>query len=179
MRDWNVVVTVHEGSYRRIADLLASFGRVARSDYFNVLVLRVEDMEGFLAAMQERVTEEPSILGELSRLVPVSVAFSFQSPAEFEAEAKEAAARWLPKLEHKSFHVRMHRRGFKGRLSSQEEERFLDFYLLQRLEEAGQPGRISFDDPDFIIALETVGQRAGLSFWPREVMARYPFLKLD
>jgi hypothetical protein len=57
----------------------------------------------------------------------------------------------------------MHRRGFKGRLSSVEEERFLDNILLKALEKAGSRGRISFEKPDTFIALETVGPRAGLS----------------
>ena len=85
----------------------------------------------------------------------------------------------MPELAQKSFHVRMHRRGFKGRLSSPEEERFLDDLLLTALEEVGTPGRISFDDPDATIAIETVGQRAGLSFWRRSDLERYPFLRID
>jgi tRNA(Ser,Leu) C12 N-acetylase TAN1 len=39
--------------------------------------------------------------------------------------------------------------------------------------------RVSFADPDYILALETVGQRAGLSLWDRVQRARYPFLGLD
>lgn len=103
----------------------------------------------------------------------------FQSPEEFEAKAREAVGSWLTRLAGKSFHVRLHRRGFKRRLSSQEEERSLDTFLLQSLEQRGTPGRITFDDPDAIIAVETVGQRAGFSLWTREDMQRYPFLKLD
>lgn len=45
----------------------------------------------------------------------------------------------------------MHRRGFKGRLSSQNEERFLDEVLLDALEQMGKPGRITFEKPDVII----------------------------
>ena len=62
----------------------------------------------------------------------------------------------------------MHRRGFKGKLSTMDEERFLDTYLLEALEMARTPGRITFTDPDAIIALETVGPRAGLALWTRE-----------
>jgi hypothetical protein len=73
----------------------------------------------------------------------------------------------------------MCRRGFKGRLSSMDEEHFLDGHLLGLLERAGTPGRITFDDPDAIISVETVGPRSGLSLWTREELARYPFLGLD
>jgi tRNA(Ser,Leu) C12 N-acetylase TAN1 len=39
--------------------------------------------------------------------------------------------------------------------------------------------RIDFDDPDYIIDIETVGQRAGMSLWSREHRLRYALLKLD
>ena len=82
-------------------------------------------------------------------------------------------------LRGSSFHVRMHRRGFKGRLSSQREEQFLDHYILTRLEQEQCSGRITFDDPDAIITVETVGQRAGIALWSREERERYLFLNLD
>jgi tRNA(Ser,Leu) C12 N-acetylase TAN1 len=86
---------------------------------------------------------------------------------------------WLPRLQGASFHVRMHRRGFKQAMSSQVEERFLDHAMLDALAELGHPGRIIFDDPDMIIDVETVGNRAGLSIWSRADLERYAFLKLD
>jgi tRNA(Ser,Leu) C12 N-acetylase TAN1 len=74
----------------------------------------------------------------------------------------------------------MHRRGFKGRLSSQEEEHFLDDYILERLASKGKTtAKIDFSGAERVIAIETVGQRAGLSLWTREQIQRYPFLKLD
>ena len=60
-----------------------------------------------------------------------------------------------------------------------DEERFLDTYLLEALATAGTPGQIRFSDPDAIIALETIGPRAGLSLWTREELERYPLLHLD
>ena len=85
----------------------------------------------------------------------------------------------MPQLAGKSFHVRMHRRGFKEALPSQQEERMLDDVLLEALERTGQPGRIEFEDPDLILDVETVDQRAGMSLWTREQLERYPFLNLD
>jgi tRNA(Ser,Leu) C12 N-acetylase TAN1 len=73
----------------------------------------------------------------------------------------------------------MHRRGFKGRLSSLEEERLLDGFLLEELDGMQSTGSIDFADPDMIIAIETIGQRAGLSLWTRAELARYPLLGLD
>jgi tRNA(Ser,Leu) C12 N-acetylase TAN1 len=51
--------------------------------------------------------------------------------------------------------------------------------LLEATGEAGRPGHITFEDPDAIVAVETVGTQAGLSLWMREDLKRYPFLRLD
>lgn len=179
MEDWNVVVTLREGDFADICRSLEELGSVARTDYYNVLAMKVEDLAAFPDAMQALAKAVPALEDSVARAVPSTHVFLFQSPGEFEAGAKEAVARWLPELAGKSFHVRMHRRGFKGRISSQHEEQFLDEYLLTALEARGSPGRISFDDPDVIVDLETIGQRVGLSLWTRAQRQRYPLLKLD
>jgi tRNA(Ser,Leu) C12 N-acetylase TAN1 len=79
----------------------------------------------------------------------------------------------------KSFHVRLHRRGFKGALSTPKEERFLDDALLAVLASAGAPGRIGFDDPDAVLQIEMIDRRAGVSLWERDDLRRYPFLSVD
>jgi hypothetical protein len=86
---------------------------------------------------------------------------------------------WVPQLAGKGFHVRMYRRGFKGQLISQDEERFLDRVLLEALEQNGTPGHITFDQPDAIVVVETLGQWCGLSCWSHADLQRYPFLKVD
>jgi tRNA(Ser,Leu) C12 N-acetylase TAN1 len=179
MHDWNVVVTVHEEGFNRARRLLGRFGPVDRTDFFNILVMRVTDHRLLLEELREAAGRDPVSVSSLARVLPVDQTFSFQSPEEFDERARLAVCAWLPTLAGKSFHLRMHRRGFKGKLSSIEEERFLDTYLLDALAMAGPPGRITFSDPDAIIALETIGPRAGLSLWTREELARYPLLHLD
>lgn len=141
--------------------------------------MRADDIEFLMETLRERILKNPEIRSFLARLVPLNRTFNFQTPEEFETKAKELVLVWVPQLAGKSFHVRMHRRGFKGRLSSPEEERFLDEVLLKSLEKAGTPGMITFDDPDAILAVETLGQRAGFSLWTRNDMYQYPFLRLD
>lgn len=178
MREWNVVASIQQEGFRESIRLLAQYGEVGKTDYFNVLVAKVEDIQVFLEALRARVEAEPGTMNFLGRVVPVTRTFSFQNPAEFEERAKEAALAWVPELAGKTFHVRMHRRGLKGRLSSQEEEKLLAGALLADLGE-NEPGRIDFEDPDAILAVETVGTRAGLSLWTREALQRYSFLRLD
>ena len=179
MHDWNTVVTVREGGFVRALRLLEMAGKVSRTEFFNVLVMRVDDIRQLLEWLLVRAGEDPAILESMARLVPLTHTFSFQSPAMFEERAMEAVSQWVPLLAGKNFHVRMRRRGFKGRLSSMDEERFLDGYLLDALEKSGSAGRIVFEDPDFIIAVESVGTRAGLSIWSRDELRRYFFVRLD
>ena len=179
MNDWNVVITVYEDGYNLARKMLERYGKVGRTDYFNILVMQSADAKGLLDTLQEEAIRDPDGIMPFARVMPVVQTFTFQTPGEFEGKARQAVWTWLPALGGKSFHLRMHRRGFKGRLSSMDEERFLDTYLLEALEMAGTRGEITFDDPDAILALETVGPRAGLSLWTREELERYPLLHLD
>lgn len=179
MRDWNVVATIYEGHFKAALQFLRTFGELGKTDYFNVLVLKVDDVQRFLDDLTWEFRVSPELKHVISRLIPASVSFDFQEAAEFETSVKRAVESWLPTLAGASFHVRMHRRGFKGRLSSQHEERFVDRFVTDALSQRGATATIDFDDPDYIIDIETVGQRAGLGLWSRAQRLRYPFLKLD
>ncbi len=179
MLHWNVVVNLHEHGFKRAFKVLQGLGAVYTTEFLNVLVMEVSNIPRFLETFKAWVSDDPSLLKIISRVVPVTSTFSFQSPAEFETKAKEAVLYWLPLLAGQNFHVRMHRRGFKGSISSHDEERFLDKILLEELVKMGNPGHITFEDPDCYIVVETVGQQAGLSCWNREDLQRYPWLKLD
>jgi len=182
MHDWNVVITTQEKGYMLCCELIEemNLGHFENTDFFNVLVMKADDPTQLLERMAEIVRESPDLLSyAISRLAPAQHTFNFQSPEEFESRARATVLEWAPALAGKSFHVRLHRRGFKGRLSTPTEERFLDDVLLRALQDAGAPGALSFDDPDAIIQIETVGNRAGISLWSRDDLARYPFLKVD
>lgn len=179
MRDWNVVVSVYEHGYAPARRFLKDFGTLARTDFHNVFTMKVEDVSDFIERLRTAFEHDPALRQHIARVVPVTERFTFQSAEEFEAKARAAAERFLPALSGLAFHVRMHRRGFRKELSSQDEERRLDHYLLERLEAMGAPGRIRFDDPDAILAIETIGPWAGLSLWKREDLQRYPFIRVD
>jgi tRNA(Ser,Leu) C12 N-acetylase TAN1 len=120
-----------------------------------------------------------SLLNDISRLVPAQVTFDFLSKEDFEKKAGAAILGWADRMAGKTFHIRLHRRGLKEQLRSLDEEKLLDTALLDRLAEQGRPGRIDFADPDYVIDIETVGNRAGLSLWARADLKRYPFLRVD
>lgn len=177
--DWNMLVSLRDGGYPEALQRLRELGTVSDTEYFNVLVLRVDDVHQALERLREWFETDPQLRSWLGHAVPVTDTFTFQSPAEFEAKAHEVVMEWLAELAGKGFHVRMHRRGFKGRLSSSEEERRLGAAIIEALAKAGTPAHLNFDDPDVIVSIETVGQHAGLSIWTREMLAYYPFLHLE
>ncbi len=178
MQEWNAVISVHEHGYKKALDVLGDFGEVRRTEFFNVLLLRAENPAEMLEALRTRALERPESLSFLARLIPVTRTFVFNSAEEFEIRAKETALGWMDQLAGKAFYVRIRRRGFKGRISSPDEERFRDTILLEALEKAGTPGSVSFEHPDVLIAVETVGTWAGMSLWTREDLERYPFIRI-
>lgn len=179
MQKWNAVISVNETGFKRAFDVFGNFGEVKRTEFFNVLLMRAENPREMLEVLRARSLDRPDSLSFLARLVPVTQTFIFNAADEFENKAKEIVLTWAPQLANKSFHVRLRRRGFKGRLSSVDEERFLDTVLLESLEQNGTPGRIAFESPDAVIAIETVGTWAGLSLWTREELERYPFIRVS
>lgn len=180
MKDWNIVVTAHNEGFDRTCEILGEMGPLRRTDYMNLMVMKIHDVEQFVNRLTEMFSEDPDILKyDIARIVPLQYTFAFQSSDEFESRAKEIVLGWLEKLGGKSFHIRMHRRGFKGRIHAQNEESMLGDLLLDALKEAGTPGSVSFKDPDAIIDIETVSNRAGISIWMREDLERYAFLHLD
>jgi tRNA(Ser,Leu) C12 N-acetylase TAN1 len=179
MQDWNVVISVREGGYSAARDLLRDFAEVGRTHYFNVLVAKAADPRALLETLCELSATIPDIPNFLARVVPLAVTFNFDSAERFETQARESVLQWADTLAGKSFHVRVHRRGFKKELPSPKEELMLAEVLLEATQRAGSPATISFDDSDAIIAVETIDNRAGLSLWSRDDLSRYPLLGLD
>ena len=109
---------------------LRRWGALHRTGYFHVLVVAVTDPDRFLHELGEAVAATPGILNFIAQVFPAQRTFDFASIEEFEAKARDAALPWAPLLAGKRFHVRLHRRGLKGILSTPDEERFLDEALL-------------------------------------------------
>ena len=176
---WNVVVTLPEATFVDACRLLGRWGKVRRTHFYNVLAMRVADPRAFLHDFANAVAEAPGLLNIVSHVVPAHRTFDFQTHEEFEQKVRDILHAWLPQLAGASFYVRLHRRGDKKVLPGQPEERSLDAMLLQALVVAGTPGRISFDDPDLAVQIETIDGRAGVSLWSREERKRCPFLGID
>ena len=103
MHDWNVVVSLQERGYTQAWKLLEPLGGVSQTTYYNVLVMRVEDIGQFLETVLQRSTQEPQLLTVLARVMPATQTFTFQTVEEFEAKAREVCQRWDPDLERSPF----------------------------------------------------------------------------
>lgn len=178
-RDWNVVVSVMPRQFRMAREVLQDLGRVSRTPFYNVLALKVADVPALLATLAEWRSLNPQVLSCVSRIAPATETFDFATKEEFEEKARKAVLIFAPQLSHKSFHVRIRRRGHKGLILSHDEERLLDDALLDALQAAGTPGRIAFEDPDAVVAIDIVGNWTGLALWTRQDLERLPFLKCD
>ncbi len=176
---WNVIVTLAEATAPQARRILRRWGRLHRTGYFHVLVMAVSDPDQLLHEFGAAVAETPGLLNFIAHVFVAQRTFDFATVEEFERKARDLAIAWVPLLAGKRFHVRLHRRGLKGVLLTPNEERFLDDALLDALSAAGTPGHIGFDDPDFIIHIETIDRRAGMALWRREEMQRYPFLSVS
>lgn len=179
MEDWNVVVTVCEAHFEEACDYLESIAHVSSTDYYNVLVMHVEETEGLLERIASDMQCVPSLHSAISRVIPLTRTFSFKAAPELEQKAGHVIRDWAPKLAEKSFYIRMHRRGLRGEVDSEKEERRLGEMAIEAVRENGSWCNVDFGDPDAVVAVETVGERGGLSLWSREELEKYPFLELD
>jgi len=91
MRDWNVVATIHDGGFRRACRLLSLESELSRTEFYNVVVMKVPDVDAFLLWLEKLWSESHSFADVIAHVRPVRETFHFQSPEEFEAKARELA----------------------------------------------------------------------------------------
>lgn len=178
MREWNAVISVHENGFNKAREVFGDFGEVSRTEFFNVLLLKADKVREMLDSLRKRWERSPESLDFLARLVPVTHTFTFNTPEEFEVKAKKIILEWAPRLAGASFHVRLRRRGFKGRIRSPDEERLLDQTLIEAINKTGSRGQIEFENPDAVVAIETIGTWAGFLLWTQNEYGEYPFVRV-
>jgi len=176
--EWNLVVTTRPRRFAEACEVIGAFGPLRRTTFFNVLVGRIGDVAPFLDTLRARFAQEPELASIFGRIVPSDRCFEFASPEEFIRRAEAIALGWVDRLAGSSFHIRLHRRGAKQLLAGHPVEKLLDDALIDALRDRGATATVSFEDPEYILIIETVGTRACLSLWSREERARYPFLNL-
>jgi tRNA(Ser,Leu) C12 N-acetylase TAN1 len=179
MKDWNLVITIFQDGFRRAMRALRVLGTIERTQYYNVLTMKVDDPVQVLEAIELKTQESTALYDAISRVSPAIHGFDFQSAEEFLTKAKSLLVESSPRLAGRSFHVRFHRRGQKYELGTQQTERLLNEAILDATTKLGAPGKLSFTDPDAVIAIDAIDERAGVALWTRDDLARHRLLRPD
>ncbi len=175
--DWNLVVTAHGGRRHDLIHALRPIVRLTRAGYSEVLVGRADDLETCLAGIAARADGDEVLATEiLARVVPVERTFALA--ADVTAQIVAESALLLDALAGTTFHVRVERRGRRRVLQSDELERQVGTALVEALRARGDTPRVSFKDPDLIVAVELIGDAGGIGLVPRALRQRYRFVRL-
>lgn len=177
--EWNVVVSLYQGGFRRARRALAALGPVERCAYHNILVMQVDDPLALLAAVEQLTAEKPALYDAISRVAPAMHCFAFGSVEALKAQARAILSEWAPRAAGQSFHVRVHQRGGLHHLPTPEAERFFDDALIEATTQAGAAAKLSFTDPEVVIDIETIDERAGMAIWTRQDLASHRLLRPD
>ncbi len=178
MQDWNLLATSVEGARPVLLAGLRRLGVFRGGGYRNVAIGRVADVAAFLDAWREALAGDPMLMASVGRVLPILQTFAVDQldPA---ASLQAAVEPLAPLLAGRSFYVRIERRGLRGMLSSSEAERALGAALWASLEAAGHTPRVTFDDPDVVVVVETLGDRGGIAVLDRAVRAGYSFVRVS
>ena len=176
--EWNVLVTVQPGAghERQLLGALAQFGRFRATAFRDVCIGRVEDVDKVLQAIRLAAEAKKPWTVHLGRVIPVETTFSFTVETLGEC-LKRAAAPFVERMTSGSFHVRLERRGFEGRIRSQVVEQEVAGHLFEIATRQGKTLRTEFDDPDYIVVAETLGEECGVALLTRDIRSRYPFVQ--
>ena len=67
MEYWNVVITVHEGYYKKARELLKPLGSARKTEFFNVLVMQVSDTSAAMEMLNAVMVKEPQARDAIAR----------------------------------------------------------------------------------------------------------------
>jgi tRNA(Ser,Leu) C12 N-acetylase TAN1 len=177
MEQWNVLATSFEGYRELLLRVLKKHGRFGGAGYRNVSVGRVDDVPAFLQALREAMAAEPRLGAVIAKAVPIERVVRFD-PADLSTGLTEAARPLFERLAGGTFHVRLERRGLKGILHAADVERAVGGAAWTALAAAGHTPKVSFADPDRVLLIETLGERAGLAVIDRTMRQTYDFVRV-
>ena len=176
--NWNIVVTCQQGGQRAVRRALHPLVRLRRAGFRNVLVGRVDDVQAFLTGVAELLEHRPGLRASLGKVLPVERTFVVDVP-RFQEQLAEEAAALVDRLVGLSFHVRVERRGHKGIINTQATELALGESLYGALTARGCNPTVTFTDPDVVVAVELIGEVAGVELLTRATRQQFPFVRVN
>ena len=177
MKEWNILATAYWGRGKDALQLLSLHGEFKGSGFKDVLQGYVGNVNLFLEKIELMRGENPDKMASLSQILPLDRTFSF-SISDFMDKLKESVLPGIEIVEGRKFYVRAKRRGHKGEISSLEIEKKISSFIFEELEKAGKQAQVSFTDPDMVIVIETIANRAGVAFISREMKEKYPLIRI-
>ncbi len=178
MWEFNIVATMdREGRFGHLMKELSLYGEFHRTDFFGVVLGRVEDPGAFLETVRAKREKQLVAFQDLGRVLLIDRVFTF-CPNNFLARVSEAVRPYIPSLAGERYYVRLERRGFKGVIVSPEAEQALDRSIEEELEKKGTSARVDFENPDAVVVVETFGDRCGVGLLTREMRERYDFVRV-
>lgn len=177
--DWNVVVTVKPGPHfeGEVLGVLARFGRFRPTYFRDVIFGHADDVDGLLDGIRSALEAGAPWAAHVARVIPAESVFAF-IPETLAEHLRQAVAPLAARMTDGSFCVRLERRGYAGKVMSQDIERALGEHLQTLAAAQGKRLHTEFADPDFVIAIETLGEQCGVALLPRAVRAKYPFVQV-
>lgn len=177
MDDWNLLATSVEGARPVLLARLRRYGPFRGAGYRNVAIGRIDDVAAFFATLRDDLARDTILAAALARILPIAHTFRLDDSDPVES-LESALVALHPRMAGRSFFVRLERRGLHGTLHSSAVERTLGATLWRLDEAAGHQPRVTFTDPDVIVAIETLGDRAGIALIDRPLREAYPFVRM-
>jgi tRNA(Ser,Leu) C12 N-acetylase TAN1 len=137
----------------------------------------VEEVPRFLEGIRHAGEEHAEWWQYLLRVLPVERTFSF-TPQTFAERVREAVTPFVQRMAGGTFHVRLERRGHKGTILGPAVVQRVGEYVMDLATRQGKTLHVSFQDSDYIVVVETMGNRCGVALVTRELHTRYPFVKI-
>ena len=175
--DWNVLATSVEGARPILLAWLRRHAAFRGGGYRNVAIGRVADVPAFLDTLRDDLARDPGRGAILGRVLPIERTLLLD-PSDPLGSLEAAVEPLHGRLAGGSYFVRLERRGLRDALHSSDGERILGAVLWRALEAAGHTPRVSFRDPDAIVVIETLGERAGIGIIDRALRSTYPFVRI-
>ena len=175
---WNLLVTSHEGLREELLGALRPQVRFRRGGFPNVLVATVADPHEFLDVLRDASASSGTVRAALAKALPIDRTVRFPDPSTFLDAITATLSPLCDRLAGKTFFVRLHRRGFRGLIDSTRIEGEIGAWLVETLRTRGHDPHVRFQDPDVIVAIETLRDEAGIALLPRELREKHPFTRV-
>jgi hypothetical protein len=177
VRPWNVLATSAEGQRDVLLAALRRLGPFRGGGYRNVAIGLVDAPLAFLDRVAEALATSRALRTALARLIPIETVVPFD-PRDPTAALEPATAPFIDRLAAGPFFVRVERRGNKGTVHSADIERALGAHVYEALVARGHTPKVSFGQAHAVLAIEMLGDTAGLSVIPRSLTDHHPFVRI-